>query len=104
MVGACLERYDRIDVLHNDVDIAALGGPVEVSEEDWDRVFQVNVKSLFLTAKHVLPQMEQQGCGSSWRRTAAAASAAPGGGHARRRLARGAQPTRARRAHPRPGR
>ena len=64
MVSACLERYDRIDVLHNNVGIAALGGPVEVSEEDWDRVFRVNVKSVFLTTKYVLPHMERQGSGS----------------------------------------
>ncbi len=64
MVGACLDRYGQVDVLHNNVGIAALGGPVEVSEEDWDRVFRVNVKSVFLTAKYVLPHMERQGAGS----------------------------------------
>ena len=64
MVGACLDRYGKIDVLHNNVGIAALGGPVEVSEEDWDRVFRVNVKSVFLTTKYVLPHMERQGRGS----------------------------------------
>ncbi len=63
-VAACIDRYGRVDVLHNNVGIAALGGPVEVSEEDWDRVFRVNVKSVFLTAKYVLPHMERQGGGS----------------------------------------
>lgn len=46
-----------IDILVNNVGIAALGGPVELEEADWDRVMAVNVKSMFLTTKHVLPHM-----------------------------------------------
>lgn len=64
MVAACMERYGRVDVLHNNVGVGALGGPVELSEEDWERLFNVNVKSVFLTCKHVLPIMERQGRGS----------------------------------------
>jgi NAD(P)-dependent dehydrogenase (short-subunit alcohol dehydrogenase family) len=64
MVAACLERYGRIDVLHNNVGILDVGGPVELSEEQWDRLFAVNVKSMFLTCKHVLPVMERQGKGA----------------------------------------
>lgn len=64
LVAACLETYGRIDVLHNNVGISALGGAVETDEESWDRVFQVNLKSVFLTCKHVLPVMVGQGGGS----------------------------------------
>ncbi|MFJ4289516.1 SDR family NAD(P)-dependent oxidoreductase [Cupriavidus sp. NPDC089707] len=64
MVGACLERFGRIDVLVNNVGIAEIGGAVELSEEAWDRIFDVNVKSMFLTCKHVLPLMEAQGGGA----------------------------------------
>lgn len=64
VVDACIARFGRIDVLVNNVGIAELGGPVELSEEAWDRVFDINVKSMFLTCKHVLPHMEQQGAGS----------------------------------------
>ncbi len=64
MVAACLDAYGRIDILHNNVGIGSLGGPVELSEEEWDRVHAVNVKSIFLTAKSVLPVMERQGNGS----------------------------------------
>lgn len=59
-VAAATERFGRIDILHNNVGTAVLGGPVEVQEDDWDRIFAINVKSVFLTCKHVLPHMERQ--------------------------------------------
>jgi NAD(P)-dependent dehydrogenase (short-subunit alcohol dehydrogenase family) len=64
LVASCLRAYGRIDVLHNNVGVVALGGPVELSEAEWDRVHAVNLKSFFLTAKYVLPQMEDQGAGT----------------------------------------
>ena len=64
MVEACAEAYGRIDVLDNNVGIAELGGVVEVSEAAWDRVFAVNLKSAYLTMKHVIPLMDRQGGGS----------------------------------------
>ncbi len=64
MVGGCIETYGRIDILHNNVGIVVVGGPVETSEETWDRVNAVNLKSMFLTCKYVLPQMERQGGGA----------------------------------------
>ncbi len=63
MVARCLEHYGRIDVLDNNVGILEVGGPVEASEASWDRVMEVNLKSMFLTCKHVLPAMERQGAG-----------------------------------------
>jgi len=63
-VQACLDRYGRIDVLVNNVGGSAKGGPVELSEETWDSQIDVNLKSVFLTCKHVLPIMETQGSGS----------------------------------------
>src|SRR5471030_140197 len=64
MVDACVAKWGSIDVLDNNVGIGSTGGPVELGEEEWDRVFDVNVKSFFLTAKHVLPIMEKQGKGA----------------------------------------
>jgi hypothetical protein len=64
MVAACLERYGRIDVLVNNVGGSAHGGPVEMSEEVWDAQVDSNLKSVFLTCKHVLPVMEKQGSGA----------------------------------------
>jgi len=63
-VKRCLEIYGKIDILHNNVGIGVLGGPIETSEEDWDRVIAVNLKGIFLTCKYVLPYMERQGGGA----------------------------------------
>jgi NAD(P)-dependent dehydrogenase (short-subunit alcohol dehydrogenase family) len=63
MVEQCLSTYGRIDVLHNNVGIVTVGGPVETDEATWDRVMAVNLKSMFLTCKAVLPVMERQGGG-----------------------------------------
>jgi NAD(P)-dependent dehydrogenase (short-subunit alcohol dehydrogenase family) len=56
--------YGRIDILHNNVGITSQGGRVETNEETWDRVMTVNVKSMFLTCKVILPLMETQGSGA----------------------------------------
>jgi len=63
-VAAALEAYGRVDILHNNVGITSQGGPVETSEEVWDRVMTVNVKSMFLTCKTVLPLFEAQRSGA----------------------------------------
>jgi NAD(P)-dependent dehydrogenase (short-subunit alcohol dehydrogenase family) len=64
MVAACGDAYGRVDVLDNNVGIAHLGGVVEISEADWDRVLAVNLKGAFLAMKHVIPVMEAQGGGA----------------------------------------
>lgn len=64
LVGAALDRFGRIDVLHNNVGTLALGGPVEASLESWRRVMDVNLTSMFLTCKHVLPAMVAGGGGA----------------------------------------
>ena len=63
-VEACIAAYGRIDVLHNNVGIVESGGPVETSEDAWDRGAAVNLKSVYLTCKYVLPHMERDGGGS----------------------------------------
>ena len=63
-VEAVRERWGRIDVLHNNVGINAPGGAAEASEESWRRVMDVNLTSVFLTCKAVLPVMEAQGKGA----------------------------------------
>ena len=64
MVAACMGTYGRVDILHNNVGIIEVGGPVEISEENWDRLMAVNVKGMFLTCKHCIPHMEEQAGGA----------------------------------------
>lgn len=63
-VRATTDAWGAIDVLHNNVGTNTQGGPVDTPEAEWDRVMDVNVKSMFLTCKAVLPVMEAQGRGS----------------------------------------
>ncbi|MDQ0081291.1 NAD(P)-dependent dehydrogenase (short-subunit alcohol dehydrogenase family) [Variovorax boronicumulans] len=64
MAAACLDTYGTIDVLVNNVGGSAAGGPVELPEETWDLQVDTNLKSVFLTCKHVLPTMLAKGAGS----------------------------------------
>ncbi len=64
VVAACLQRFGRIDILVNNVGGSAAGGPIEMSEEVWDAQIDHNLKSVFLTCKHVLPIMEKQAQGA----------------------------------------
>ena len=63
-VAACVEHFGRIDILVNNVGGSAAGGPVEMSEEVWDAQIDHNLKSVFLTCKHVLPLMQARGSGA----------------------------------------
>ncbi|MBD9667721.1 NAD(P)-dependent dehydrogenase (short-subunit alcohol dehydrogenase family) [Variovorax beijingensis] len=64
MAAACLDSYGTIDILVNNVGGSAAGGPVELAEETWNLQVDVNLKSVFLTCKHVLPTMLAKGAGS----------------------------------------
>ena len=64
LVSACMEAYGHIDVLHNNVGIVEPGGPEKIQEENWDRLIDVNIKSMYLTCKNVLPHMVEAGGGS----------------------------------------
>lgn len=64
MAEHCLKTYGRIDILHNNVGTGrGTGRILEITEEDWDLVMNVNLKSMFHTCRAVLPQMLKQGSG-----------------------------------------
>ena len=63
-VADCLARFGRIDILVNNVGGSAPGDPVAMSEEVWDFQLDLNLKTAFLAAKHVIPVMERQGGGA----------------------------------------
>ena len=64
LMARAVETYGRIDVLNNNVGIAEVGGVTDLSEEKWDFVHNVNLKSAFLAMKHAIPVMQKQGSGS----------------------------------------
>ncbi len=57
MVTAALDRFGRVDFLDNNVGIGSRGSVVDEEPEAWRRVMQVNVETMFLTAKHAIPAM-----------------------------------------------
>ncbi|GIM48072.1 3-ketoacyl-ACP reductase [Collibacillus ludicampi] len=65
MVKGTLETFNRIDVLINCAGVPQVFTPIEeLSEVQWDRILAVNTKSIFLTARHVVPFMKAQKNGS----------------------------------------
>jgi NAD(P)-dependent dehydrogenase (short-subunit alcohol dehydrogenase family) len=64
VVERTLRELGTIDVLFNNAGIMRRASVVELSEEDWDRVMAVNVKSIFLMSREVVPLMAKAGGGS----------------------------------------
>ena len=64
VVERTLREYGGIHVLFNNAGIMRRASVVELSEEDWDRVMSVNVKSIFLMSRQVIPIMVKAGGGS----------------------------------------
>lgn len=64
VMDAVVERWGRIDVLHNNVGIGGGdAGPAHVDEDAWDRILAVNLKSVVMPCKYVLPVMRGQQSG-----------------------------------------
>ena len=61
---AAVERYGGLHVLMNNVGIGGGGGVTDVEEEVYDRVMEVNLKSMVLTSKYAVPKMIEAGGGS----------------------------------------
>ena len=58
-------EFGKIDVLVNNAGIAGVNKPThEITEEEWDKVINVNVKGVFFCTKHVIPYMRKAGGGS----------------------------------------
>jgi NAD(P)-dependent dehydrogenase (short-subunit alcohol dehydrogenase family) len=59
-----IREFGRIDILFNNAGIIRRATVLELSEDDWDRVMAVNVKSIYLLSREVIPHMQKQGGGS----------------------------------------
>ncbi len=66
VVDAAVSSYGRLDVLFNNagIDSGLMDDPAQESEEDWDRVIDVNLKGTFLGIKYAVPEMRKVGGGS----------------------------------------
>jgi NAD(P)-dependent dehydrogenase (short-subunit alcohol dehydrogenase family) len=64
MVHAAVERWGGLDVLHHNVGVESRKGVMETSEDEWDRVLAVDLKSLLLTTQAAVPAMERRGGGA----------------------------------------
>jgi 3-oxoacyl-[acyl-carrier protein] reductase len=65
MASAALDAWGKIDILVNNAGITHLPAPMEdVTEADFDRVLAVNVKSVYLTAREIVPRMKSAGTGA----------------------------------------
>src|SRR5271169_2123494 len=63
LIATAVERFDRIDVLINNVGLISYKDIDKVSVEEFDHLIAVNVKSHFLCAKHAIPVMVAQKAG-----------------------------------------
>lgn len=65
MAEAAIGAFGQVDILINNAGVTHLPTPLdEVSEEDFDRVFNVNMKSVYLTARALVPHMKAHGSGA----------------------------------------
>ena len=65
LVAAAIDAFGRLDVIVNNAGTTHRNQPMlDVSEDAFDRIYQVNVKSLYLTAKHAVPHFRRQKSGA----------------------------------------
>ncbi len=79
MTAECNRQYGKIDILQNNVGIGFRdAGITKLEEEDWNRIMDVNLKSMFLTCKHTIPFMRERNTGSIINISSVAAIASTG--------------------------
>ena len=64
MVEAAVEHFGKVNVLFNNVGLGGSGMVTQVDAEKWDRVMDVNLKSMVMACKHAIPRMAEAGGGS----------------------------------------
>jgi NAD(P)-dependent dehydrogenase (short-subunit alcohol dehydrogenase family) len=63
MIAETMDHFGQVDVLFNNAGISPSGRVTDISEDDWDLCLNVDLKSVFLGAKYVIPHMQRQGGG-----------------------------------------
>jgi NAD(P)-dependent dehydrogenase (short-subunit alcohol dehydrogenase family) len=64
LIETAVTRYGGVDVLFSNVGLCIGNALVDVTEEEWDRIMAINLKSMFLCAKYAIPEMQKSGKGS----------------------------------------
>jgi NAD(P)-dependent dehydrogenase (short-subunit alcohol dehydrogenase family) len=64
LIAATAAAFGGVDVLHNNAGVVTYGTVVDMPEEDWDRVLDINLKGAFLTCKYAIPEMRKRGGGA----------------------------------------
>jgi NAD(P)-dependent dehydrogenase (short-subunit alcohol dehydrogenase family) len=65
MVEGALAQFGRLDCLDNNVGISGRGSVVDMAPQDWRRVMQVNVDSMFMASRHAIPAMKETAGGGA---------------------------------------
>ncbi|KAL1961895.1 hypothetical protein VTN77DRAFT_928 [Rasamsonia byssochlamydoides] len=66
VIDLAFSKFGRLDILVNNAGTSYRNKPTpEVTEAEWERVFNVNVKSIFLATQYFMPRMIEQGQGGS---------------------------------------
>jgi hypothetical protein len=63
-VADTIAHFGRVDILHNNVGVTHMGGPIELSEEQFAASLDLNIGPVYRTAKAVLPHMVRQASGA----------------------------------------
>ena len=67
MVETAIARFGSLNILFNNVGISGIGNPgtvLDVEEDGWERMMEINIKSMMLTSKYAIPAMIKAGGGS----------------------------------------
>jgi NAD(P)-dependent dehydrogenase (short-subunit alcohol dehydrogenase family) len=64
MVAAAVERWGGLDILHNNVGVESRRSLMDTTEEEWDRVMAIDLKSMFLATRSAVPHLAARGGGS----------------------------------------
>lgn len=64
MVRAAVDTFGTVDILVNNIGLASLGTVVDLTEEQWDRALDINLRTAFLASKYAVPVMAAKGSGA----------------------------------------
>jgi NAD(P)-dependent dehydrogenase (short-subunit alcohol dehydrogenase family) len=64
MVAEAAARWGRLDILHNNVGVESRLDLMETTEQEWDRVMAIDLKSMLLATQAAVPEMERRGSGA----------------------------------------